>query len=225
MDSTSDAHQHVHEMPTSGAPLTRVALSATLHCLTGCAIGEVLGMIIGTALGFSDLGTIALAVALAFLFGYALTSLPLLRAGFALGAVIPIALASDTLSIAVMEIVDNGIMLLVPGAMDAGLDNVLFWGALSFALVIAGAVALPVNRWLIARGKGHAVVHATGVHGGLPPRVVGVAAVVAFVFGTSVLAAEIFDTDEPAHGDGHSALIVPAAPRGDVGAGDVPAVA
>ncbi|MDQ3675443.1 MAG: DUF4396 domain-containing protein, partial [Actinomycetota bacterium] len=150
----STAQQHHHEMPTSGGALNRVALSATLHCLTGCAIGEVLGMIIGTALGFSDLGTIALAVTLAFLFGYGLTSLPLLRAGLALSTVIPIALASDTLSIAVMEIVDNAIMLGVSGAMEASLDDVLFWGALSFALVIAGAVAWPLNRWLIARGKG-----------------------------------------------------------------------
>ena len=215
MQAIADAHHGHHEMPTSGGPLTQVALSATLHCLTGCAIGEVLGMVIGTALGFSDLGTIALAVALAFLFGYALTSLPLLRAGLALNAVIPIALAADTLSIAVMEIVDNAIMLLVPGAMEAGLDNVLFWGALSFALVIAGAVALPVNRWLIARGKGHAVVHETGVHGGLSPRVVGIAAVIAFVFGTTVLAVEIFDTDEPAHDDdGGHALVAPAPDSG-----------
>jgi hypothetical protein len=171
-----------------GTSLNRLSFSATLHCLTGCAIGEVLGMVIGTALGFSDLGTILLAVALAFLFGYALTSLPLLRAGFALGAVIPIALASDTLSIAVMEVIDNAIMLTVPGAMDAGLGNVLFWGALSFALVVAGAVAFPVNRWLIARGRGHAVVHETGVHGGPPPRLVGAVAAVAFVFGVVVLA-------------------------------------
>src|ERR671917_638108 len=153
-------HEH-HEMPTSGRALTSVALSATLHCLTGCAIGEVLGMIIGTALGFSDAGTIALAVGLAFLFGYALTSLPLLRAGLALGAVVPIAFASDTLSIATMEIVDNAILLIIPGAMEAGLDSVLFWGSLSFALVIAGAVAMPVNRYLIARGKGHVAVHNT----------------------------------------------------------------
>jgi hypothetical protein len=145
--------------------LNSLAFSATLHCLTGCAIGEVLGMVIGTALGFSDLRTIALAVALAFLFGYGLTSLPLLRSGLALRAVIPIALAADTISIAVMEIVDNAIMLLVPGAMDAGLDSLLFWGALAFALVVAGAIAFPVNRWLIARGRGHAVVHKTGVHG------------------------------------------------------------
>src|SRR5688572_32702181 len=130
-------HAHHHEMPTSGRALTAVAISATLHCLTGCAIGEVLGMAIGTALGFSDWGTIALAVGLAFLFGYGLTSLPLLRAGLALGAVIPIALASDTFSIAVMEIVDNAIILAIPGAMESGLGDVLFWGALSFALAVA----------------------------------------------------------------------------------------
>jgi len=152
-------------MDADGRSLNAVAFAATVHCLTGCAIGEVAGMALGTALGFSDLGTIALAVALAFLFGYTLTSLPLLRSGMALGAVIPIALASDTLSIAVMEIVDNLIMLTVPGAMDAGLDSLLFWASLAFALLIAGLVALPVNRWLIARGKGHAVVHRTGVHG------------------------------------------------------------
>jgi len=140
--------------------LNRLAFSATAHCLTGCAIGEVLGMIIGTALGFSDLGTIALAVVLAFFFGYLLTSLPLLRAGMALSAVIPLALASDTISIAVMEIVDNAIMLLIPGAMEAGLTNLLFWGSLTVALLVAGAAAFPVNRWLIQRGRGHAVVHA-----------------------------------------------------------------
>jgi hypothetical protein len=179
-----------HAMPTSGRALSQVALSATLHCLTGCAIGEILGMIIGTALGLSDLGTIVLAIALAFFFGYLLTSLPLLRAGLALSVVVPIALASDTLSIGLMEIVDNAIMVLVPGAMEAGLDDVLFWGALSFALVVAGCFAFPLNRWLIARGKGHAVVHETGVHGGLPPRVVGAIAVVMGVFGTTVLLAE-----------------------------------
>jgi Domain of unknown function (DUF4396) len=187
MEHTSSHH---HEMPTEGAALTGVAISATLHCLTGCAIGEVAGMAIGTAIGFSDLGTILLAVALAFLFGYALTSLPLLRAGLALGAVIPIALASDTLSIATMEIVDNAIMLLVPGAMEAGMGDLLFWGSLAFALAIAGAVAVPVNHWLIARGRGHAVVHETGVHGGPPVRLVGAAAAIAFLFGSAVLLAE-----------------------------------
>ena len=186
----SHAHDH-HELPAGGRQLTTLALSATLHCLTGCAIGEVLGMVIGTALGFSELGTVALAVALAFLFGYALTSLPLLRAGLSFSAVVPIALASDTASIALMEIVDNAIMLLVPGAMESGVGDVLFWGALAFALVVAGAVALPLNRWLIGRGKGHAVVHETGIHGGPSPRVVGAAAAVAFLFGLTVLAAEL----------------------------------
>jgi hypothetical protein len=144
--------------------LNRLAFSATVHCLTGCAIGEVLGMIIGTALGWGDLQTIALAVALAFLFGYTLTSLPLLRSGMALAAVVPIALASDTISITIMEIVDNAIMLLIPGAMEAGLTNFKFWGSLAFALLVAGAAAYPVNRWLLSRGKGHAVVHAHHAH-------------------------------------------------------------
>ncbi|MGZ8783501.1 MAG: DUF4396 domain-containing protein [Gaiellaceae bacterium] len=144
--------------------LNRVAFSATVHCLTGCAIGEVLGMIIGTALGWGDFQTIALAVALAFLFGYSFTFVPLLRSGLALRVAAPIALAADTISITVMEIVDNAIMLMIPGAMEAGLTNVLFWGSLASALLIAGTVAFPVNRWLIARGKGHAVVHAH--HGG-----------------------------------------------------------
>jgi hypothetical protein len=151
-----------HSHPPAG--LNRLAFSATVHCLTGCAIGEVLGMVIGTALGFSDLATVALAVALAFLFGYSLTSLPLLRAGLALGAVVPLALASDTASIAIMEVVDNAIMLLIPGAMDLGLADPGFWAALAVALLIAGAAAYPVNRWLLARGRGHAVVHAHHAH-------------------------------------------------------------
>jgi hypothetical protein len=140
--------------------LNGLAFSATVHCLTGCAIGEVLGMVIGTALGWSDLGTIVVSVVLAFFFGYALTLLPLLRSGLALASAVPLALASDTLSIAVMEIVDNTIMVLIPGALDAGLASLLFWGSLAASLLIAGVVAFPVNRWLIARGKGHAVVHA-----------------------------------------------------------------
>jgi hypothetical protein len=137
----------------------RLAFLATVHCLSGCAIGEILGMVIGTALGWGNLATILLAIVLAFFFGYSLTMLPLLRAGIAFGAAVPLALASDTISIAVMELVDNAIMLLIPGAMDAGLGNLLFWGSLAVALLIAGAVAFPVNRWLIDRGKGHAVVH------------------------------------------------------------------
>ena len=182
-----EAHAHDHHAPIAGRELNSISLSATVHCLTGCAIGEVLGMVIGTALGFSDLGTIALAVGLAFLFGYGLTSLPLLRAGFALSAVIPIALAADTFSITVMEITDNAIMLAIPGAMESGVGDVLFWGALSVALVIAGVIAFPVNRWLIARGKGHTAVHETGVHGGLDTRTVLVIAAVLGVFGTAVL--------------------------------------
>ena len=145
--------------------LNRTALSATLHCLTGCAIGEVLGMVIGTALGWGNWPTVALSVVLAFVFGYSLTMLPLLRAGLAFGAAAPLALASDTLSIATMEVVDNAVMLLVPGALDAGLADVLFWASLAFSLVVAFWAAFPVNRWLIARGRGHAVVHAYHGHG------------------------------------------------------------
>jgi len=189
-------------MPTEGPALTRVAISATLHCLTGCAIGEVLGMLIGTALGLSTPATIALSIALAFLFGYGLTSLPLLRAGMALSAVVPIALASDTLSIATMELVDNAIIVAVPGAMEAGLGALLFWGSLAFSLAVAGLLTVPVNRWLIARGKGHARVHETGIHGGLSPRVVGAIAIAAFVFGAAVLVAEAVDSDKPAPAHG-----------------------
>jgi hypothetical protein len=192
-----EGHEH-HELPTSGRALTNVAVSATLHCLTGCALGEIAGMAIGTALGFSNWGTVALAVELAFLFGYSLTSLPLLRAGFALAAVIPIAFASDTFSIAVMEIVDNAIVVVVPGALEAGLGTLLFWGSLSFALAIAFVAAVPVNRLLIARGKGHAAVHRTGVHGGPSPRLVGTIVVLAFVFGSAVLIAEALDDDSRA---------------------------
>ncbi len=152
-------------MATDSRALNSLALMATVHCLTGCAIGEVAGMAIGTALGLSNLGTVLLAIVLAFFFGYSLTSLPLLRAGMALGAVVPIAFASDTLSIATMEVVDTLVVLTIPGAMNAGLDSLLFWGSLAFALVVAGLMALPVNRWLIARGKGHAVIHQAGAHG------------------------------------------------------------
>jgi hypothetical protein len=157
-------HAGAHDHAAHGGSLNRVALSATAHCLTGCAIGEVLGVIIGTALGWGNWETIALAIALAYVFGYSLTMLPLLRAGLALGAAIPLAFASDTISIAVMEIVDNAILLVVPGAMEAGLDAILFWASLAFALLLAGVAAYPVNRYLIARGKGHAVVHAYHGH-------------------------------------------------------------
>ena len=175
---------------TEHGNLTSMAVSATLHCLTGCAIGEILGMVIGTAADLSNATTVVLSIALAFVFGYGLTSLPLLRGGLALAAVVPIALASDTLSIATMEAVDNALIVAIPGAIDAGLDSLLFWGSLSAALVIAGAVAVPVNRWLIARGKGHAVVHETGIHGGPPTRVVAGVAVLAGAFGAAVLLGE-----------------------------------
>jgi hypothetical protein len=163
-------HDHAHhehagqDHSAHGGSLNRVALSATAHCLTGCAIGEVLGVMIGTALGWGNFETIVLAIALAFLFGYSLTMLPLLRAGLAFAAAVPLALASDTLSIAVMELVDNAFLLFVPGAMEAGLDTLLFWASLALALLIAGMAAYPVNRYLIARGKGHAVVHAYHGH-------------------------------------------------------------
>ena len=194
-------------MPTSGRALTNVAVSATLHCLTGCAIGEVVGMMVGTALGWSNGGTIAISIALAFVFGYSLTSLPLLRAGFALAAVVPIALATDTLSIALMELVDNAIMVVIPGALHAGLGDLLFWGSLSFSLVVAGMAAVPLNRWLIARGKGHAVVHRTGVHGGPPVRAVAAVTAVAAVFGAAVLIGEAISDD------GASPPKAPAEPR------------
>jgi hypothetical protein len=146
-------------MQNKDTSLNRTAFSATLHCLTGCAIGEVLGMVIGTALGWGNVATIALAVVLAFFFGYSLTMIPLLRSGLALATTLPLAFASDTLSITVMEIVDNAVMLVVPGAMEAGLGSFLFWGSLAFALAVAFVAAYPVNRYLIARGRGHAVVH------------------------------------------------------------------
>jgi len=143
----------------------RTAASATLHCLTGCAIGEVLGLVIGTALGWATAPTIVLAVALAFVFGYAFTMRGLLAAGVAFAAALKVALAADTLSIAVMELVDNAVVLVVPGAMEAGLGSGLFWASLAFALGVAFLVAWPVNKWLLSRGRGHALVGAAGGHG------------------------------------------------------------
>jgi hypothetical protein len=165
MEHDHSIHRHTHrnEARTQAHPadmsLNRLAFTATAHCLSGCATGEVLGMVIGTALGWATGSTIVLAVVLAFLFGYAFTMVPLLRAGLAFGAVLKLALAADTASIVIMEVVDNAIMLLIPGAMDAGLGSGLFWGSLAVSLLIAGAAAFPVNRWLIARGKGHAIIH------------------------------------------------------------------
>ncbi len=152
-------HHHHDTARPEGAALTRLAVSATLHCLTGCAIGEVLGLVLATWWGWADAPSIALAVALAFVFGYALTIAPVLRSGLPLRRALAVAFAADTVSILTMEVVDNAIMLAVPGAMDAGLLSPLFWGALAVALAVAFAVTVPVNRALIARGKGHAVVH------------------------------------------------------------------
>ena len=151
--------EHHDHSAVPGTSLNRLALSATVHCLTGCAIGEVLGLVIGTSLGWGNGATIALAVALAFLFGYALTMLPLLRAGLAFAGAIRLALAADTISIAIMEVIDNAIMLVIPGAMHAPLTSWLFWGSLALALALAAIVVFPINRCLIARGRGHAVVH------------------------------------------------------------------
>ncbi|WP_307031992.1 DUF4396 domain-containing protein [Streptomyces canus] len=151
-----EAHAgHVHHRASSWS----MAVQATLHCLTGCAIGEVLGMVIGTALGWGNLPTTILAIVLAFFFGYSLTLRGVLKAGLGLRDAVKVALAADTLSIAVMELVDNGVIILWPGAMDAELGDLLFWGALAISLVIAFFATTPVNKWMIGRGKGHAVVH------------------------------------------------------------------
>src|SRR3954453_10681049 len=155
---------HSHAAQGGGQSLNRLALSATLHCLTGCAIGEVLGMIIATWWGWGDFASIALAIVLAFFFGYGLTSLPLLRSGMSLRQTAPLAFASDTASITTMEIVDNLFILVVPGAISAGLGDPLFWWSLAVGLLVAGALAFPVNRWLITRGRGHAVVHEHHAH-------------------------------------------------------------
>jgi hypothetical protein len=144
--------------------LNKLAFTATVHCLTGCAIGEILGMVLSTWWGWGNFASIVLSIVLAFCFGYGLTSLPLLRSGMPVRKVAPLAFASDTASITTMEIVDNLFILVVPGAISAGLGDALFWSSLVVSLLIAGAVAYPVNRWLLARGRGHAVVHAHHVH-------------------------------------------------------------
>src|SRR4051812_23744665 len=161
---TNDEPAHAHDGDDMAGGWTSVSWStaaqATLHCLTGCAIGEVLGMVIGTAIGLHNAATVVLSVALAFVFGYALTMRGVLRAGVGFRQALRVALAADTVSIAVMEIVDNAVVVAVPGAMDAGLTSALFWGALAFSLVVAFVLTTPVNRWMIGRGQGHAVVHA-----------------------------------------------------------------
>jgi hypothetical protein len=150
--------KHDHAAPASTS-LNRLAVAATVHCLTGCAIGEVLGMVVGTALTWGNTATVVLSTVLAFFFGYGLTIRPLLASGLATGSVLRLAFASDTASIAIMEVVDNALMLIIPGAMDAGLDSGLFWWSLALSLLLAASAAFPVNRWLISRGRGHAVVH------------------------------------------------------------------
>lgn len=148
-----DTNRHEHHSPT------RMAISATLHCLTGCAIGEVAGMVVATGLNWGAAASIALSVLLAFFFGYTLSLLPLVRGGIAFKKALGLALASDTLSITSMEIVDNLVILVIPAAINAGLTTGLFWGSLAVSLVVAFIVTVPVNRWLIIRGKGHAVIH------------------------------------------------------------------
>ena len=155
--------QHDHgghnEQESMGGSLNAMAASATLHCLTGCAIGEIAGLIIGTAIGLSTVATIALAVGLAFLFGYTLSTLPLVKAGLGFFGALGVVLAADTLSIATMELVDNAVMAAIPGAMDAGLSNPVFWLGMMVALTAAFIAAYPVNRYLLSRGKGHALTH------------------------------------------------------------------
>ncbi|SER62907.1 protein of unknown function [Pedococcus cremeus] len=157
-------HVHHHEVQShsdhAATGQWSQAVSATLHCLTGCAIGEVLGLALATWWGWSNGPSIVLAIVLAFVFGYSLTIWPVLRAGLPLKAALGVALAADTVSITVMEVIDNLGMLVIPGAMEAGLTDLLFWGSLVASLVIAFVVTVPVNRALIARGRGHAVVHA-----------------------------------------------------------------
>ena len=187
-----------HDMGHAMGSVNSMAASATLHCLTGCAIGEIGGLIIGTAIGLSNVGTIALAIGLAFLFGYTLSTLPLVRGGLGFFGALGVVLAADTLSIATMEVVDNAVMAAIPGALDAGLTNPVFWIAMMIALTAAGIVAYPVNRYLLGRGKGHALTHA--YHGGAEPtgwrRFVPswgtgalVAVIVAFMMGGFVVAA------------------------------------
>lgn len=155
-----ERHHGSHATSHKAASLNRTAIMATVHCLTGCTIGEILGMVLGTVLGWRNWPTVALAVVLAFFFGYAMTLWPLRKSGMAWGTALGLAFASDTLSMTTMELVDNAIMLVIPGAMDAGLGTALFWGSLIVSLIVAGVAAFPVNRWLIAKGKGHALVHA-----------------------------------------------------------------
>jgi hypothetical protein len=178
---------HDHAAHDHDAPMTSMAASATLHCLTGCAIGEIVGLVVGTAAGLSNAATIPLSVALAFAFGFALPSYPLLRAGLPLGRALGTVLAADTLSIATMEVVDTVVEAVIPGALNAGLVNTLFWASMLVSLSAAYVAAYPVNRWLLARGKGHALTHEYG-HGTVPPAVLA-AVLLAFILGGLLVAA------------------------------------
>ncbi|WP_295656387.1 DUF4396 domain-containing protein [uncultured Nocardioides sp.] len=208
-------HQHTdHEAHAASGSTNAMALSATLHCLTGCAIGEIAGLMIGTAIGLSSGWTIVLAVGLAFLFGYTLSTLPLLRAGLGVGAALSVVLAADTLSIATMEVVDNLVMALIPGAMDAGLVNVVFWVGMMVALTAAFVAAYPVNRYLLQRGRGHALTHEyhqasagpTGARRLIPDLATPtlVAAIVAFMVGGLVVSVAAELSDGAAGGGSHS---------------------
>jgi copper chaperone CopZ len=157
--TSHDSSVHHHSTEPQVASLTSLAFSATAHCLTGCAIGEVLGMVVGTYLGLANMTTVGISVILAFVFGYLLTLKPLLKNGLAFRTALALAFASDTLSIATMEVIDNAVMLFIPGAMNAGLGTALFWGSLAFSLVLAFFAAVPVNRWLLSKGRGHALLH------------------------------------------------------------------
>jgi hypothetical protein len=201
VDVTASAHEHTQHDAHPHGGVGAMAASATLHCLTGCAIGEIVGLVVGTALGVSNLATIPLSIALAFVFGYSLSTLPLLRAGVAAGSALTVVLAADSLSITTMEVVDNVVMALIPGAMGAGLVNTLFWVGMLISMSAAFVAAYPVNRWLLARGKGHALTHEYG-HAGASP-VVLASVLLAFVLGgLLVAAADDLSTDSPAHGSG-----------------------
>ena len=215
-----DSHHEGHHGGHHDAGVNAMAVSATLHCLTGCAIGEILGLIIGTAAGLSSGWTIVLAVGLAFVFGFTLSSLPLLRAGLGVGAALSVVVAADTLSIATMEVVDNAVMAIIPGAMNAGLVNTVFWVGMMISLTAAFFAAYPVNRYLLQRGKGHALTHE--YHGAAAPTgarrfipsfstTTLVAAITAFMLGGLVVA--IADelgagSDDSDTGGGHAASVV-----------------
>jgi hypothetical protein len=207
----STVHTHPHEAPHNHSPggINAMAASATLHCLTGCAIGEIAGLMIGTALGMSVGLTIALSVSLAFLFGYALSTLPLLKSGLSVGAALAIVLAADTLSIVVMEVVDNTVMATIPGAMGADLANPVFWFGMMLALLAAFVAAYPVNRYLLGRGKGHALTHsyhgdsspAAGVRRFIPSFATATLATAIGAFLIGGLLASLAADDDPAGGE------------------------